>query len=83
MSDASGPPPYLTSLSTISAKSFASTAALTDAILTLITEQLGLRTSFLTHITPDEQRNHVVAAHNAASGSEVVAGSDLVLQDTF
>lgn len=79
----SAEPPYLDSLSALSAKSFPSTDALIEAILTLITEQLGLRTSFLTRITPGENRNHVVAAYNQPDGCEMVANIDLALEDTF
>jgi hypothetical protein len=75
--------PYLDSLSALSATSFPSTNALIDAILRLITEQIGLRTSFLTHITPGENRNHVVAAYNQPDGCDLAADTDLPLEDTF
>lgn len=75
--------PYLDSLSAFAANSFESTDALIDAVLALISNQLGLRTSFLTHITPGENRNHVIAAYNQADGCDLVAGIDLPLEDTF
>lgn len=79
----SGQPPYLDSLSALSAKGFSSTDALIEAILILITEQLGLRTSFLTQIALEENRNHVVAAHNQPGGCDIPAGIELPLEDTF
>lgn len=75
--------PYLGSLSALSAKSFPSTDAFVEAILALVSDQLGLRTSFLTHITPEENRNYIVAVHNDPDGCGLVAGSELPLEDTF
>jgi hypothetical protein len=75
--------PYLGSLSALAARSFASTSELVDAILSLISDQLGLRTSFLTNITVTENRNRVVAAYNRPGGCGIVADSDLPLEDTF
>jgi hypothetical protein len=75
--------PALDSLSTLAARSFPSTDALIAAVLVLITEQLGLRTSFLTHITPSENRNHVIAAYNQPDGCDLERGIDLPLEDTF
>jgi hypothetical protein len=77
------PPLYLDSLSILAAKSFPSTDTLIEAILALITEQSGLRTSFLTHITPQENRNRIVAVYNQPNGCDLVAGADLPLEDTF
>lgn len=79
----SDPLPYLHPLSALAATSFPSTAALIDAILALITEQLGLRTSFLTQITPAANCNHVLAVYNQPHGCDLVAGIDLPLEDTF
>lgn len=81
--DTNASSPYLGSLSALSAKSFPSTDALIQAILVLITDQLGLRTSFLTHIIPSENRNHVVAVYQLPDGCEIAAGIDLPLEDTF
>jgi|GEM_PF-6839337 len=74
---------YLDSLSALSARSFPTTDALVDAVLALITTQLGLRTSFLTRITPTENRNHVLAVHNRPGGCDLASGIDLPLEDTF
>ena len=76
-------PPYLGSLSAFSAKSFTSTAALVEAVLVLVTDQLGLRTSFLTEITPAQNRNLIVAVHRQPDGCEIIPGSELPLAQTF
>jgi hypothetical protein len=75
--------PYLGPLSALSAISFPSTDALIQAILALITDQVGLRTSFLTQISPSENRNHIIAVHQQPNGCELVADIDLPLEDTF
>ena len=75
--------PYLDSLSQLSARSFASTDALVEAILSLIANQLGLRTSFLTHITSTDNRNHVIAAYNHPGGCDIAPDTELPLEDTF
>ena len=80
---AHAPLPYLGSLSHLAARSFSSTDALVDAVLSLIAVQLGLRTSFLTHITLAEKRNHVIAVYNQPGGCDIVADTDIPLEDTF
>ena len=74
---------YLGSLSELSAHSFSATREATDAILRLLSEQLGLRSSFLTHITPEENRNHVLAAYNVPGGCDIPAGALLPLSQTY
>jgi hypothetical protein len=76
-------PPFLDSLSQLAARSFATTPALVDAILRMITNQLGFRTSFLTHITSAENRNNVLAAHNLPDGCDIAPDVELPLEDTF
>ncbi len=76
-------PAYLGPLSALAAHTFRSTDALMDAILTLVVDQLGLRTSFLTHIVPEHDQNRIVAAHNAPGGCDVLAGTAMPLEDTF
>ncbi len=73
----------LGSLSALAARSYGSTTELVDAILSFITDQLGLRTSFLTHITAADNRNHIIAAYNRLGGSEIPANIELPLEDTF
>ena len=73
----------LSGLATLVARGFGSTAEATRALLETIATQLGLRTSFLTEITPASGSNRVLAAYNAPGGSGVSAGRDLPLGDTF
>ncbi len=78
-----GPGTYLSGLSGLAGRSFASTQVAVEAILQLVTEQLGLRSSFLTRITREAGRNEVLAAHNSAGGSDVQEGALLELLQTF
>ncbi len=52
-------------------------------MLRLVAEQLGMRSAFLTHITPDEDRNEVIAAYNAPGGCEIPTGAVFPLSGTF
>lgn len=74
---------YLSGLSKLAGRSFASTQEAVEAILQLIVDQIGLRSSFLTHITREECQNEVLVAHNSAGGSEVQEGVLLELPQTF
>ena len=78
-----GPGTYLGGLSELAGRSFASNREAVEAILQLITEQLGLRSSFLTRITREVGRNEVLAAHNSAGGSDVQQDALLELSQTF
>ncbi len=83
------PPPaaetaaYLDGLSVLAGRSFPSTAELLGAVLKLVVEQLGLRTSYLARIICGEGRSEVLAAYNAPGGCDVREGAVLVLTDTF
>ncbi len=68
----------LRGLAALAARSFGSTAAATQALLETIATQLGLRTAFLTKITPTTGCNHVLAAYNVPGGSGVRAGVELL-----
>ncbi len=74
---------YLDSLSELAGRSFASTQESIIAILRLIVEQLGLRSSFLTHISREKSQNEVMAAHNLTGGSGIQEGALLELPQTF
>lgn len=74
---------YLGGLSALAAQGFASTHAAFEATLQLISEQLGLRTSYLTKITVEQQLSHVLAAYNAPGGCDVAPGATLALPETF
>lgn len=74
---------YLGGLSALAAQSFASTHAAFEATLQLISQQLGLRTSYLTKIMVEQQLSHVLAAYNAPGGCDVATGALLALPETF
>ena len=78
-----GPGTYLSGLSELAGRSFASNREAVEAILQLITEQLGLRSSFLTRITREAGRKEVLTAYNSAGGSDVQEGVLLELPQTF
>ncbi len=74
---------YLGGLSVLAARSFSSSQETREAMLRLVAEQLGMRSAFLTHITPDEDRNEVIAAYNAPGGCEIPTGAVFPLSGTF
>lgn len=74
---------YLNSLSAFATRSFSSTNEALQAVLELISEQLRLRSSFLTAIDPGCNNNRVLQAHNQPGGCDVPPGADLPLDDTF
>jgi hypothetical protein len=73
----------LESLSDLAAQSFATTSDATDAILRAITDQLGMRTSWVSRIDRRIDESLVLAAHNEPGGCGVAAGARLPLPDTF
>jgi hypothetical protein len=76
-------PAYLSGLSEFAGRSFGSVEEARQALLQLLSEQLGMRSAFLTHITSDENHNKVVAAYNAPDGCGISAGAVLPLSGTF
>ncbi|MDP9480550.1 MAG: hypothetical protein M3R38_33635 [Actinomycetota bacterium] len=74
---------YLGGLSELAGRSFDSAEEAREAILRLLSEQLGMRSAFLTRITPEENRNEVVAAHSAPDGCGIPVGAVLPLSGTF
>lgn len=77
------PTTALDGLAGLAARSFASTAVATAAILALVTEQLGLRTSFLTRFDLAGGRTTVLATHHRPGGCVIAAGTELPLANTF
>ena len=73
----------LRELAALTARGFASTEEATAAVLRLIAEQVGVRSSFLSRVSRQTVRLEVLAAHNAPGGSDVVAGSTTPLPQTF
>ena len=80
---AAGASGYLGGISRLSGRSFASTEEATQAVLRLITEQIGMRSAFLTRIAPERNRNEISAAHNEPGGCHIPAGAVLPLSDTY
>lgn len=74
---------YLGGLSELAGRSFDSADEAREALLRLLSEQLGMRSAFLTHITPEDDRNEVVASHNAPGGCGIPVGAVLPLSGTF
>ena len=67
-------PAYLGGLSRLAGRSFDSAEEFAQALLQLISEQLGLRSAFLTRIMPETNRNEVLASHNAPDGCGIPPG---------
>ncbi len=78
-----GRPAYLGGLSELAGRSFDSVEEAREALLQLLSEQLGMRSAFLTRITPEENRNKIVASHNAPDGCGIPVGAVLPLSGTF
>lgn len=78
-----GTPAYLGGLSELAGRSFDSVEEEREALLQLLSEQLGMRSAFLTRITPEENLNEVVASHNAPDGCGIPVGAVLPLSGTF
>ncbi len=76
-------PAYLGGLSELAGRSFGSAEEAREALLRLISEQLGMRSAFLTRITPRENRNEIVASHDAPGGCGIPVGAVLPLSGTF
>jgi hypothetical protein len=74
---------YLSTLSELAGRSFASTQETIEAILTLVVKELGLRSSFLTCIDREECQNEILVAYNAPGGSSIQEGALLELPQTF
>jgi hypothetical protein len=74
---------YLSGLSELAGHSFASTQEAVEAILQLIVDKLGLRSSFLTHISREECQEEILVAYNLVDGSDIQSGVKLELPQTF
>ena len=76
-------PAYLGGLSELAGRGFNSVEEEREALLQLLAEQLGMRSTFLTRILPEENRNEIVASHNAPDGCGIPLGAVLPLSGTF
>src|SRR5712691_4824402 len=70
---------YLEGLSALAAQGFASIQIAVDAILQLMTEQLGMRSSFLAHIKLEDNQLEVLAVHNVPGGCDIQVGTAVPL----
>lgn len=70
-------------LSSLAGRSFSTSGDAIEAILKLIADQLGMRTTHLSHISEEDNLQSVVAAFNAPDGCAVMAGSEIDLEDTY
>jgi len=74
---------YLSGLSGFAAKGFESPWKTIEAILDAVVEQLGMRTSFLSHIEREGARFRVLASHNRPGGCGVEPGDAMDLAGHF
>lgn len=74
---------FLAGLSSLAGRSFASTDETIAAVLELLVEQLGMRSSFVSRIDRAAGRFELVASHNADGGCGIPPSGDVPLQDTF
>lgn len=71
------------SLAALAAAQFRTSEETIAAVLALITDQLGLRTSFLTQIAHEVGHYEVIAAHNVPGGCDIAPGTTLELGATI
>ena len=74
-------PAYLGQLSALAARTYDSTDALMESVLTLVVGQLGMRTSFLTQV--EHNQLCVLATYNEPGGCDLRADTVFPLEDTF
>lgn len=74
--------PLLRELSALAAHSFASAEQAAVAVVRLVSNQLGMRTSYLTRLLPQEQLE-ILAAYNAPGGCAITAGQIYPAPTTF
>jgi signal transduction histidine kinase len=74
---------YLAGLSALATHGFTSIQAAVDAILQLMVEELGTRSSFLARITYENSQLEVVAALNMPGGCDIQIGTAVPLPKGF
>ena len=74
---------YLSGLSALAARSFVSIQAAVEAILQLMIEQLGMRSSFIAHIKYENGELEVLAVHNMPGGCDIQIGTSVPLPKSF
>ena len=73
----------LEGLSRLAGRGFADRSEATSEILRLITDQFGLRTSFVSRIEPERGELLVVESRNEPGGCDLPAGTTVDLYNTF
>lgn len=74
---------FLSGLSALAGRSFTSTDETIAAVLALLVEQLGMRSSFVSRIDRAAGRFELVASHKAVGGCGIPPTGAVPLQDTF
>ena len=74
---------YLEDLTTLAQHGFSSIQSAMDAVLPLVTEQLLTRSSFLTQVTPEKEKEQVLAAFNQPGGYNIRVGATPPLSKLF
>ena len=74
---------YLAGLSALAARGFPSISAAVDAILQLMVEELGTRSSFLARIAHENSQLEVVSVLNLPGGCDIQVGTTVPLQKGF
>ncbi len=74
---------YMESISNLAGSRYQSTGEMVEAVLRLLVGQLGMRSSHLAHVVPEDDRYEIVSSFNEAGGSEVPAGAQLELHKTY
>lgn len=83
MSSSADTKSYLSGLSALAARSFMSIQAAVEAILQLMIEQLGMRSSFIAHIKYENGELEVLAVHNVPGGCDIQIGTSVPLPKSF
>src|SRR6266851_5888081 len=74
---------YLKGLSILASHGFDTVNSAVDAILQLMVEQLGMRSSFLAHFKRGSRQLEVVAVHNLPGGCDIQVGTAVPLSQNF
>jgi PAS domain S-box-containing protein len=70
-------------LSQLAGQRFATSADATEAVLSAITDVVGMRTSWISKVDEEAGRLDIVAAHNKPGGSDIRAGSSAPIETMF
>ncbi|GAC1645805.1 MAG: hypothetical protein NVS4B12_12190 [Ktedonobacteraceae bacterium] len=74
---------YLQSLSSLAVQAYDTTRDEIEDILRFIVKQLGMESSYYTHISDEPDKLQIVAAYNIKNGCQVPEHTFSPLTDTF